>query len=116
MCFVSACAVLGLERSVFPFREGLFSENRFKKAAIPRDRLKEGHLGDARLSSPLSTGLAREPVKRGPVKRGKTVLSRNHCSCDHFYYKPENQKESAFFLESSKFRQSRNHGRFSPHA
>jgi hypothetical protein len=73
MCFVSARAVLGLERSVFPFREGLFSENRFKKVAIPRDRLKEGHLGDARLSSPLSTGLAREPDKRGPVKRGKTV-------------------------------------------
>jgi hypothetical protein len=73
MYFVSACAVLGIERSVFPFRKGLFSENRFKKAAIPRDRLKEGHLGDARLSSPLSTGLAREPAKRGPVKRGKTV-------------------------------------------
>jgi hypothetical protein len=73
MCFVSACAVLELKRSVFPFREVLYSENRFKKAAIPRDGLKEGHLGDARLSSPVSTGLAREPVKRGPVKRGKTV-------------------------------------------
>jgi hypothetical protein len=67
MCFVSACAVLGLERSVFPFREGLFSEN----------RLKEGHLGDARLSSPLSTGLVREPVKRG-----KTVY---HLGCHNYY-------------------------------
>jgi hypothetical protein len=57
---VSICAVLGLERPVLSFREGLFYENRSKKAAIPRDRCQEGQLGDACLSSPLSTGLARE--------------------------------------------------------
>jgi hypothetical protein len=69
MCFVSVCAVLGLERPHLSFREGPFRANRFKQAAIPRDRLKEGNLGDAGLLSTFDrfsegTGLTRTGLPR----------------------------------------------------